>query len=269
MSKFLSYVELLRAWNCAVVFFGVLAGASLSLLRIPFHPSVYLAASSAFLITGAGNSLNDYYDFEIDRVNKPSRVLPSGRIRRRNAVYLALSFFIAGVLISTFINLSCFLIACINSSLLIIYAKYSKRMLFLANLIVSYLVASVFIYGAFSAGGGSMLLLIIFICAFLVALSLEITKDIEDMKGDLSAGARTLPLVIGEGKSRIISISSSSVAIILSPFPFFLGLSYVYLLLVLLADCIFIFSHFSTPSKGRKLISLGMGIVLLGILGSV
>ena len=52
--------------------------------------NVTLAAVVAFLVTGAGNSWNDYLDIEIDKINQPHRALPAGFVSPRAAVLLSL-----------------------------------------------------------------------------------------------------------------------------------------------------------------------------------
>ncbi len=61
---------------------------------------------------------------------------------------LSLALFAIGLGMSKFVNIYCFIIALSNVIVLIVYGKYSKKMYLLSNLIVSYLVASIFVYGA-------------------------------------------------------------------------------------------------------------------------
>ena len=46
--------------------------------------------------TGGANSLNDVLDFEIDIINRPSRPIPSGKVKKSTAAYISLILFIIG-----------------------------------------------------------------------------------------------------------------------------------------------------------------------------
>ena len=70
---------------------------------------------AVFLITGAGNVVNDYYDRKIDAVNRPKRPIPSGRISPKSALNYSLVLFVAGCLLAGLINQICLLVAAFNS----------------------------------------------------------------------------------------------------------------------------------------------------------
>jgi geranylgeranylglycerol-phosphate geranylgeranyltransferase len=290
LRKISVYLELMRAWNCMVVFVGIVVGAALVLRRFPYDIDVLVAAISGFLITGGGNALNDYFDREIDKINKPNRPIPSGRLSGEGAFAFSTVVFFMGLVLVYHVNIVCLDIALFNTAILLGYARYSKKMLLLANLEVAYLVSSVFLFGAFVVAVEGLKLtvsigappygfygllpiaiaqkrmIVVSICAFLVALSLEVTKDMEDVKGDSSAGALTLPIKIGEKWSKLVSVFSVLGAVILSPMPWILGLHAVYMILVIPADALFIASQIADPTRGRKMISLGMGLTVLALL---
>ena len=82
----------------------------------------FLAAVVTFLITGAGNTWNDYLDVEIDRINRPDRVLPSGQVSRRAALIFALSLNAIALVIAAFINPAAFIVAFLASAILYLYS---------------------------------------------------------------------------------------------------------------------------------------------------
>ncbi|MEM3085625.1 MAG: geranylgeranylglycerol-phosphate geranylgeranyltransferase [Halobacteria archaeon] len=265
-SKARASLELFRVWNGAVAALGALLGASLAAGGIEVTLPVALAALGALLVNGGGNGLNDYFDLAVDRVNRPDRPIPSGRLTQRGALRLSLGASAAGVALAFAAAPAAGAVAAMNGGLLALYARHSKRMLVTGNLLVSALVASVFPYGALVTTGNIASVLPITLCAFLSGLSLEVVKDIEDVRGDAANGARTLPLYAGTGASRIIAVGSMAAAVALSPGPFLAGgLSPLYWAFVGPADALFIAAVLVRPSLGRKAISLGMGLVLAGL----
>ncbi len=79
------------------------------------------------LVTAAGNVINDFFDAEIDAVNRPDRPIPSGAVTRTAARGFAVTLFLAGILVSFFTDSLCIAIAMINSLILIAYAGTLKR----------------------------------------------------------------------------------------------------------------------------------------------
>ena len=101
--------------------------------------SVLLLYAVVTLVTAAGNVINDYFDVEIDRVNRPDRPIPSGQVTLPVARSVAVTLFLAGILICLFTNALCITIAVLNSLLLIGYAVRLKRTPLFGNIAVSYL----------------------------------------------------------------------------------------------------------------------------------
>jgi len=154
---------------------------------------VLLAGLSGTLIMAAGNALNDYYDADIDRLNKPFRAVPSGKVGREAARRFSTILFVSGVFIAIFISLECLLVALFVSLGLCLYNARLKRTFLLGNGAVSLFTALAFIYGGAAAGDWRPALFPAGF-AFLFHLGREIVKDIEDQVADRSVAARTLPL---------------------------------------------------------------------------
>jgi geranylgeranylglycerol-phosphate geranylgeranyltransferase len=243
--------------------------------KFPFFYTglVFLAV---FLISGAGNAINDYFDIRIDSINRPKRPIPSGRIKLKEALYFSYILFALGTLMAFSINPICGLIALFNSLLLILYAKNLKSTPLLGNLSIGYLTGSSFLFGASVLGfEGLKALFILFLLAALAITAREIVKDIEDMEGDKKEGADTLPLRIGEKKASYFAVFIGFLAVLLSPLPYFmsiLGLSYLYF--VLLADLGFLAAIYqlmarNNPTKSSKMFKIAMFLALVAFIAGV
>ena len=160
------------------------------------HFAVFLAAISAGLIMAAGNTINDYFDIEIDRINKPLRPLPAQKMSLETARILAFGEFLLGITLSAFISLPMLLIAAFFSLLIYFYAAVFKRTVLWGNLVVSLATAATFIYGGMAVRRpGSAIIPALF--AFFFHFGREILKDIEDIKGDQKNAAQTFPVRFG------------------------------------------------------------------------
>ena len=172
--------------------------------------TVFCAVCSGMLLAAGANVINDICDLDIDRINKPERMLPAGRLSLRAARRYAIFLFACGIFFSIFVNLTATFIACGSTIVVIAYSFWFKRQPLIGNFAVSLITALAFIYGALAACTESLKngFLIsapegwragVFpaLIAFFFHFGREIVKDIEDQAGDRAARARTLPLAYG------------------------------------------------------------------------
>lgn len=215
-------IELTRPGNCLLVFISVVVGALLAGDGFPVGTVLALAISGT-LIAAGGNVLNDYFDLEIDRVNKPHRVLPSRRVGSATALTLTWVLFPAGLVISLLAGARALFVALVATGLLSLYDAVLKKRGLWGNVSVSFLCGLAFLYGGLASGrwGGSWFPAAF---AFFFHLGREIIKDIEDMEADRALGARTFPIVHGVEKSLLIAGGAFLVLIALTPLPVFIGL---------------------------------------------
>lgn len=192
---------------------------------IPFYLFALLAFSSV-LIAAGGYIINDYFDLNIDRVNKPDKLVVEKVIRRRWAIiwHLALSF--AGIILSTFVawKLKAWWVAPANVACVLALWFYSttfKRKLLSGNIIISLLTAwTVMVVGFiihyrviktdgwFGFVDASKIMRITFLYAgfaFIISLIREVVKDMEDMAGDEKYGCRTMPIVWGTNVAKVFT----------------------------------------------------------------
>jgi geranylgeranylglycerol-phosphate geranylgeranyltransferase len=186
-------------------------------------PGVMIVFVIVLLITAAGNVINDYYDAEIDAINRPDRSIPSGTITKRGAlVYAVFLFFFGNVIGIIFAPLPLVIIAIVNTILLWFYSSHLKVMPLLGNVTVSYLSASIFLFGgALDGWSGILANLPIASATFFVILARELIKDAEDMPGDQAQGARTLPILYGIRMTVIIAGIAAFIGVFITLFLYF------------------------------------------------
>ena len=236
MKTWIAYVELARPLNGIIAFISAWLGglfASQGNLENLADIRLLLVSVAALVVISAGNAINDYCDYDIDRINRPQRPLPSGRIPRLNALIFAIVLTVLGIWLGTLINKNATAIAVLVSVALVSYAFWLKRTPFAGNLVVSGLTGLTFIAGgvAIDSVQGT---LIPAIFAFLFTTAREIVKDLEDTEGDLKNNAITLAIL----NPRIAvwtAIGFMGAVILFSPIPYLFGwYSWHYLITVLI-----------------------------------
>ncbi|MBS1664982.1 MAG: geranylgeranylglycerol-phosphate geranylgeranyltransferase [Bacteroidetes bacterium] len=185
----------------------------------------YLLTASSLLIAAAGYIINDYFDLNIDRVNKPEKLVVEKIIKRRwtiiwhwilSSVGVLLGFYVSWKLRNPIIGLG-------NMGSVVLLWFYSttfKRKLLIGNLIISLLTAWVILVLFFCefrvTGLGDPALrnslsrlfkyaIVYSGFAFIISLVREVVKDIEDMEGDARYGCRTIPIVWGVNVAKVFA----------------------------------------------------------------
>ena len=180
-------------------------------------PQFVLLSLSTILVAAAGYIINDYFDINIDIINKPDKMVLDKIISRRwamawhtmlNMAGVSLGFLVAwktGQFYLGFTQVIC-------SLLLWFYSTSFKRQILIGNVVISLLTALAVvvvgfyekqIYHSFEAimsVTGRRLIQVIGVYAlfaFLISMVREIVKDLEDMMGDSKDGCRTLPIAWG------------------------------------------------------------------------
>ncbi len=211
-------IRIIRPANAAAA--GLAAIVAYLIATGTLVPEVLLPFFVVVLVTAAGNVINDYYDVEIDRVNRPDRPIPSGQVSLPAARAFAVTLFLAGILVCICTNAVCLLIAVFNSFLLIAYAARLKRLPFIGNIAVSYLAGSMFLFGgAFSGPEGIIHVLPFAVMTFFAMLARELIKDAEDVEGDRASGAVTIPIRYGIRVTAVIALLSVILAMLASLVP--------------------------------------------------
>jgi geranylgeranylglycerol-phosphate geranylgeranyltransferase len=243
------------------------------------EPAALILFPVVFAITAGGNVYNDLCDLEIDRINRPERPLPSGKVTPEAAGLLTTTLFLAGLFLSISGGLPCVIIAVANSLLLLAYARYLKRTVFWGNVAVSYLSASIFPFGGAFAGLPAMgRTLPLAGITFLAMLSRELLKDAEDMPGDSAAGARTVAIACGVKRTGVFAYAFAIGAIAVSFFPVVPWWGPAYLAGIGAADAVILFGaaralRCRTPecvrnSRATGILKAGMYVALAVITGA-
>lgn len=262
------YLEIIRPMNGFMAVFGTWIGMLVG--GSPIYPDIFtlLGLLAVFFIQSGGMAVNDYCDIGIDRINRPGRPLPSGRISGKSALLYAAALFATGIIASYFINMIAFGVAALAAALLVLYAARLKKTMLLGHVIVSLLVALTFVFGGIVAGNHAPALLMAFM-AFLSNNAREIYKSVEDALGDRQHKVNSIAVKAGVFRARFIAGVFVMAAIAFSFVPFFLGFfGQAYLFFVTLADIGFISAAISPSRYSAKLCKMSMLIALFAFLAA-
>jgi 4-hydroxybenzoate polyprenyltransferase len=198
-------------------------------IYLPLFPShnyfqLGLLVIASVLIAAAGYIINDYFDLNIDQVNKPEENVFVRQINRRWAILWHFLFSIAGIIATAFaVGISKWYLVIANifvALLLWFYSTSLKRQLLIGNIVISVLTAwTVLIlffaftdpYDAIGTSGNApvrffRLAFLYAGFAFVISLIREAIKDMQDMEGDARYGCKTLPIIAGIRTTKIYTL---------------------------------------------------------------
>ena len=239
IAKAMAIVELLRPLNCMMAGFAALLGYWISAGRIALPPAAILVAASTFLICGAGQAINDYYDYAVDRKARKARPVPSGRLTALEAKSVAISLFFLGIAVAAYANQAAFGVAVAFSILLYVYSSRLSSLKYFGNAVVALSTAFTYIMGA-SISGNFAVVAILAAASFFSTWAREITKDLEDYKADRGR-KHTLPMLVGKKSAANTAIMSTIVSIAIAVVPFAFGMTDSLLFAAVLAVSIAVF----------------------------
>lgn len=205
-------------WYCIIQPVFEEAGRHSSLTILQFA----LLSFSSVLIAAAGYMINDYFDVNIDQVNKPDKLVVIRYISRRWTIIWHLIFSGIGVTIGFYLdfntkvtllgfsNLGCVI-------LLFIYSISLKKKLLAGNVLISILTAWVilvltwcearffFIDSMLNMPKIARFTFLYAGFAFVISLVREVVKDMEDIEGDRRYGCTTMPVIWGINVSKMFA----------------------------------------------------------------
>lgn len=262
-------------------------------------PHFIMLCFSTVLVAAGGYIINDYFDINIDLVNKPDKMVVDRIINRRwamawhtilNMAGVSLGFLVAfqiGQFYLGFVQVICTL-------LLWFYSTSFKRQVLIGNVVISILTAlSVVVVGfyekqiyssfeAIMSFEGRKLIKIIGVYAtfaFVLSMIREIVKDMEDMIGDSKDGCRTLPIVWGLKKTKrftillmvILQILLLIIMIVTGTKEWYAAVAYIFIC-VFLPFTLFVQKPFLkayTPEQYHKISTWIKVVMLTGILSMI
>jgi geranylgeranylglycerol-phosphate geranylgeranyltransferase len=274
MQMIIGFLKISRPLNCLITFMTVIVGGLICSNDKHITVKLVLAGIIGFIVTATGNSINDFYDIDVDKINRPDRPLPSGILASKSVLIFCVILILIAPILSLQINIYAFIISIISILLLFLYSYKLKRIPLIGNILVSLLTVLAFIFGGVVVGNVT-LAIIPAVFAFLINLIREVIKDMEDANGDMLLDISTFPIRFGDRASKYLVIGVTVILVLftLIPFVFHTYSIEFFLIVMVIVNPILVYivkSIFEDSSKqnlGRisSLLKLNMVVGLIAI----
>jgi geranylgeranylglycerol-phosphate geranylgeranyltransferase len=153
----------------------------------------------------AANVINDYFDQETDKINRPKRPLISGDVKPQTALYIAIILFTIGTVLAITLPFTATVIAVVVVlPLMIFYSIWFKGMPLVGNLIIAFILGVTFLFAG-AALNEMKIMMTPAVLAFGLTIVRELIKDIGDVEGDRKVNLKTFPVVAGVKRSWILA----------------------------------------------------------------
>jgi geranylgeranylglycerol-phosphate geranylgeranyltransferase len=276
------FLKLTRIEHSLMLILAVLIGELLSFNSIKEFNIKILPLISSLLVPSflsmSAFAINDYFDYESDRINKRfDRPLVSKIIKRDEALIISLTLFVISLYISFFLNQIAFLIAFSLGFLSFLYSFRLKDIPLIGNAYIALCMSIPVIFGGVVAENLKQIHFFLFLIIFLAGLAREISHSIRDYKGDaIARGSKNIVALIGKKRSAQLSFLLYLIAIFLSILVFFFYEPYkfnlIYAFFVGICDILLFYVAFFTFNynrtdfikKTRNITLTAMFLALLG-----
>lgn len=200
ITKIKASLKIIRPLNCIIAGFSIFLAGYLSNNYDIKLPQMLFLPIAGILVTAAGNIINDIFDIEIDKINRPQRPLASNILSVKFAKSYYSILVIISIILSSYVNIYALSIVIFSNIIIFFYSYRLKSLPLIGNFTVSFFTGLSFIYGGV-AGNYIHLTFLPAFFAFLINFIREIVKDCEDITGDKELNLKTFPILYGTNKS--------------------------------------------------------------------
>lgn len=261
--KFFSMFSVVRGYNILVIVLAqyltsiFILAHNRSLRQVIFDLNLFMLVLASVVTIAGGYIINNFYDSEKDLINRPIKSKLDRLVNQNTKLSFYFVLNLIAVIFASYVSFRSVIFFSIYIFGIWFYSHKLKKLPFIGNLTSAILTITPFFavfiyYKNFES--------VIFVHAtflFLVISMRELTKDLENIKGDLALNYHTIPVVYGEKVSKyMLTILSflTLVPIILLLFRFEIGHMYVFFYLSIFLLAIFLLLLWKSKTKTHYLI---------------
>ncbi len=225
-----AFLSIIRPQNCVIGGLTVIAGVAMAYRMAQvgsgisdFLPLFIYGYVTYFFVAAGGNVVNDIFDVEVDKINRPHRALPSGRMTIKQAWGYVAFLSIVGLLFAILTGPYSALIVLCFQIIGYAYAAKVKTLGLAGNFMVAFSFAFGVLYGAFAYGETIGLPLtnaiplphwLFFFTAFLILQARETIKGAEDVEGDEARDVRTIARIYGYNVAAAVAAALNFIGVL-------------------------------------------------------
>lgn len=257
--KLASLFSVVRGYNILIIFIAqylasvYILAPDKPLRQVIFDINLFVLVIASTFAIASGYLINNFYDTEKDLINRPHKTLLDNYISQKTklAIYFTLNFL--AVILASYVSFKAVLFFSIFIFFLWFYSHKLKKYPFIGTLTASILAITPFFIVFIHYHNFDKVIFVHATFLFLIISIRELTKDLENLKGDLTQDYHTIPVVYGIKFSKtlisfLVGFSLIPIIILISN-KFKIGYMHYYFLLSFILMIIFLFFLWKSSSK--------------------
>ena len=201
--KALSLVSIIRGYNILVIALAqyvasvYILAPDLPLRGVVLDSSLFLIVLCSALVIAAGYIINSFYDSEKDLINKPRKSMLDRLVSQRTKIYSYFVLNFLAVLLGSYVSFRAALFFAVYIFAIWLYSHRLKRIAFIGNIVSALLAIAPFFAVFVYYKNFEPVIFVHALFLFLLILSRELIKDMENIAGDLAQDYRTIAVRFG------------------------------------------------------------------------
>lgn len=208
--KILSFISVVRGYNILVLVIAqyltsiFILAPDLPLRNVLLDLNLFFLVLATSSVAASGYIINNFYDSEKDLINRPQKTMLDRFVSQRTKLSVYFILNLAGIFFASYISFRAVVFFSVYIFIIWFYSHRLKKILFLNNFMASIITIAPFFAIFLYYMNFERVILVHASFLYLIILMREMVKDLENMKGDLVSGYRTIPIVYGEQMSKIL-----------------------------------------------------------------
>ena len=208
--KFFSMFSVVRGYNILVVIIAqylssiYILSPQKSVSSVVFDLNLLMLVLASAVTIASGYIINNFYDSEKDLINRPQKSMLDRLVSQNTKLvfYFVLNFI--AVIMASYVSFKAVIFFSAYIFGIWFYSHKLKKLPLIGNLISATLTITPFFAVFIYYKNFETVIFVHAIYLFLILSMRELTKDLENIKGDLALNYKTIPIVYGESASKIM-----------------------------------------------------------------
>lgn len=208
--KVLSLISVVRGYNILVLVIAQYLTSMFILApehplgKVLFDPNLFFLVLATASAVASGYIINNFYDSENDLINRPQKTMLDRFVSQRTKLSVYFILNLASIFFASYVSFRAVVFFSIYIFVIWFYSHRLKKLLFVNNLVVSVLTITPFFAIFVYYKNFETVIFMHAIFLYLIIVMRELVKNLENIKGDLVQGYRTIPIVYGEKWTKAI-----------------------------------------------------------------
>lgn len=206
--KFFSMFSVIRGYNILIIILAqylasvYIMGHHLPLRKVIFDVNLLMLVLASAVAIASGYIINNFYDSEKDLINRPQKTMLDRLVSQNTKLsfYFVLNFI--AVVLASYVSFRAVIFFSVYIFGIWFYSHKLKKLPFIGNLTSAILTITPFFVIFIYYKNFEQVVFVHAMFLFLIISMRELTKDLENIKGDLAQDYKTIPIVYGEKMSK-------------------------------------------------------------------